>query len=83
MAVTKIYKETDGFCLNLVEGSTFIAELEYPLLYIRGTEVELKDGYTEDRYFIPIADVRDSAGSAIDPQTEAGVRTYIDSEMKK
>jgi len=83
MAVTKIYKETDGFCLMIAEGTDFKAQIEYPILSFEGTDVIIKDGFTDGNYVIPIADVRNSANTAIGAQTEAEVRIYIDGEMAK
>jgi len=84
MAVTKVYKETDGFCLMIeLSSGGFLAEIEYPLIRFEGANVVIKDGYTDGNYFIPIADVRNSADAAIGGQTEAEVRIYIDGEMAK
>lgn len=83
MAVTKIYKEVDGFCLMIVEGSTFLDEIEYPGIRFKNEYVVISDLFNGGDRFIPIADVRDSANAAIGGQTEAEVRTYIDAEMAK
>ena len=79
MAVTKVFKK--GACLMLVEGSTYLAELEYPGLNVEGSNIRMEDFIRDESFFIPIADVRDSAGAAIGTQTEAEVRDYIAEQM--
>jgi hypothetical protein len=84
MAATRIYKNTNGFCLMLeLDAGGFLAEIEYPGLNIEGSNVRIEDFIRDENFIIPIADVRDSAGAAIGTQTEAEVRTYIDAEMAK
>jgi len=82
MALNRIYKNTDGFCLMIeLDAGGFIDEIEYPGLNIEGTNVRMEDLVRDHSHIIPIADVRDSAGAAIGGQTEAEVRIYIDAQM--
>ena len=87
MSVTKIFKNDSGFCLMLVEDSTYLESVEYPGLRFQEVDsvnyVVITNLLTEGNHFIPVADVRDSSNAAIGGQTEAEVRTYIDSEMAK
>ena len=84
MAATKIYKNASGFCLMIeLSAGGFLAEIEYPLLNIEGTNVRMEDAIRDQNYIIAIADVRDINNDAIGTQTEAEVRIYIDAEMKK
>jgi len=84
MAATKVYKETDGKALVIMEGTTLIANIEYPGMDFDNLgNVILLDFVRETSYILAIADVRDSANAAIGGQTASEVRIYIDAEMAK
>ena len=85
MAATRIYKNTDGFCLmlDLDADQSFIDQIEYPGITMSGDQVVIEDLFKGQNYYIPVADVRDSAGAAIGGQTAKEVRDYLDAEIAK